>query len=207
MKTRAMAVLLAALAATGCSRRDPTVGTEPSASASARAAPSVLPGDSIYVLGTRLLDQTGADVPLDVFRGHPVLAAMFYGTCPAACPTLTRDLKGIEGQLTTEERADVRVLMISFDPGRDTPAALQALADKHNVDTTRWKFATSSESGVRELSAVLGVQYRKIDNGEYSHSTKIVLLDRDGAIVTALEGLRQPPDDLLAKLRGLPPAR
>lgn len=198
-------VAIVAVGTVGCSRHDPTVGTEPSASVSARPMPSVLPGDSVYVLGTHLVDQDGAGISLDVFRGHPVLVAMFYGTCPAACPTLTRDIKGIEGQLTASERADVRVLMISFDPERDTPGALKALAEKHKVDLARWKFATSTESGAREISAVLGVQYRKIDNGEYSHSTKIVLLDRDGAMVAALEGLRQPPDDLLAKLRGLPP--
>ncbi|HEX7603934.1 MAG TPA: SCO family protein [Polyangiaceae bacterium] len=203
MKRRAIPLVLAVAAALGCSRRDAPVGTEPSASASARPLPSVLPGDSIYVLGTHLVDQDGTGVSLDVFRGHPVLIAMFYGSCPAACPTLTRDLKSIEGRLTTEERADVRVLMISFDPERDTPSALKALAVKHGVDTARWKFATSTESGVREISAVLGVQYRKMDDGEYSHSTKIVLLDRDGAMVTSLEGLRQPADDLLAKLRGL----
>jgi protein SCO1 len=200
------ALALAALTLLACERHDPTVGTEPSASAAATHAPvAVLPGDSIYVLKTNLVDQAGANVSLDVFRGHPVLIAMFYGTCPAACPTLTHDIKGIEGQLTAEERADLRVLMVSFDPERDKPAALEALAAKHKVDLTRWKFATSSESGVREISTVLGVQYRRIDNGEYSHSTKIVLLDRDGAMVTALEGLRQPPDELLAKLRGLPP--
>lgn len=207
MRTLALSLVLAAAVALGCSRHDADVGVAPGASASARPTPSVLPGDSIYVLGTRLVDQDGASVPLDVFRGHPVLVAMFYGTCPAACPTLTHDIKRIEGRLTPEERVDVRVLMISFDPERDTPSALAALAKKYAVDTTRWKFATSSESGVREISAALDVPYRKLDDGEFSHATKIVLLDRDGAVAATLEGLRQPADELLAKLRGLPPPR
>ena len=151
-----------------------------------------------------LTDQDGATAPLDVYRGHPVLIAMFYGTCPAACPTLTTDIKVIEEELTAEERADLRVLMVSFDPERDTPAALKALATRHRIDASRWKLAAASESSARELAAVLGVQYRKIDKGEFSHSTSIVLLDRAGVISAQIDGLRQPSGALVAKLRALP---
>ncbi|CAN5631085.1 SCO family protein [soil metagenome] len=202
---RAAAVVLALLFGLGCKRHDAPPG--PSASAVPSVAPSPVPaGESIYVLGTRLVDQDDAKVRFDVFRGHPVLVAMFYATCPAACPTLTRDLQHIEERLTSEQRADLRVLMISFDPERDTPAKLRGLVDKYKVDTTRWKFATSSEKSVREIAAVLGVQYRKIDDGEFAHSTKIVLLDREGAIAAQLEGLRQPSDELVATLQSLPKA-
>lgn len=187
-----------------CTRREPSPSAEPSATASAiHPIPS---GESIYPLATSLVDQDGAHVALDVFRGHPVLVAMFYGTCPAACPTLTRDIKAIENELKAEERADLRVLMVSFDPDRDQPAALTALMEKHHVDRARWKLTTGSESDVRALAAVLGVQYRKMGNGEFSHTTKIVLLDRDGVIKAELEGLHQPSAELVGALRALPPA-
>lgn len=205
---RALLPLLLGLALGACSKREAAPSIEPAPPPSASPAPSAAPsaalGEAIYVLKMDLVDQDGATVPLHVYRGHPVLVAMFYGTCPAACPTLTSDIKVIEEELTAEERADLRVLMVSFDPERDTPSALKALAAKHRVDTARWKFASASDSSARELAAVLGVQYRKIDKGEFSHSTSIVLLDRAGVISAQIDGLRQPSGALVAKLRALP---
>ena len=196
-----------ALLLLGCTRHDPTATTTDVASTTTKPAPPPIPaGESIYPLGTNLVDQDGSHVTLDVYRGHPVLIAMFYGTCPAACPTLTRDIKAIEGELRPDERADLRVLMVSFDPERDQPDTLSALIEKHKVDRSRWKLASGSESDVRALAAVLGVQYRKMGNGEFSHTTKIVLLDRGGAIASQIDGLRQPSADLIAALRALPPA-
>ncbi len=207
LENRVAVPLLLCLALAACSRREASPSAEaspPPVAAGSTAAPTAAMGEAIYALKIDLIDQAGATVPLDVYRGHPVLIAMFYGTCPAACPTLTTDIKNIEEELTPSERADLRVLMVSFDPERDTPATLGALAAKHRIDTSRWRFATSSESTVRELSAVLGVQYRKIDKGEFSHSTSIVLLDREGVIRAQIDGLRQPSGALVAKLRSLP---
>lgn len=204
--------LVCALVAAGllaCSKSEPPrPPADPPSSASAPASasaeppsPTAISGESIYVLKPALVDQAGATIPLDLFRGHPVLIAMFYGTCPAACPTLTRDIKNVLEAVDPARRADVRVLMVSFDAERDTPAALAALTAKHKVDPKVWRFAAANESSARELSAVLGVQYRKIEKGEFSHSTKIVLLDRGGVAVAELEGLGQPADALVAKLK------
>ncbi|MDP2701394.1 MAG: SCO family protein, partial [Candidatus Rokubacteria bacterium] len=38
-------------------------------------------GDSIYALSAPLVDQRGRPAGLDLFRGRPVLIAMFYATC------------------------------------------------------------------------------------------------------------------------------
>jgi protein SCO1 len=200
--------LVCALVAAGllaCSKSEPPrPPADPRSPASAPAeppSPTAISGESIYVLKPALVDQAGATIPLDLFRGHPVLIAMFYGTCPAACPTLTRDIKNVLEAVDPARRADVRVLMVSFDAERDTPAALAALTAKHKVDPKVWRFAAANESSARELSAVLGVQYRKIEKGEFSHSTKIVLLDRGGVAVAELEGLGQPADALVGKLK------
>jgi len=199
------ALLLGGLLA--CSKSEPPKpAAEPSPAASAPADPpsqTAISGESIYVLKPAMVDHTGATIPLDLFRGHPVLIAMFYGTCPAACPTLTRDIKNVLEAVEPARRADTRVLMVSFDAERDTPAALAALNQKHKIDPQVWRFAAANESSARELSAVLGVQYRKIEKGEFSHSTKIVLLDRGGVAVAELEGLGQPADALVAKLKSL----
>jgi protein SCO1/2 len=128
---------------------------------------------------------------------------MFYATCPAACPTLVADIKAIERRLSPSERAQLRVLLVSFDAERDTPAVLDALAAKHGIDRSRWRFTSAAEADARALAAVLGVQYRKTADGQFTHSAAITLLDGDGAIVEQLDGLGVSSDPLVARVRAV----
>lgn len=201
MSPRISALALLLAAAVACSdHAAPAPEGDDAPSMEVQPAPL---GESIYALHIDLLDQDGARVPLDAFRGHPVIIAMFYGTCPVACPMLTSDIKAIDARLSPAERADVRVLLVSFDPARDTPEALRALREKHRVDPARWRFAAAAEGDARALSAVLGVGYRRLPDGEFSHSAKITLLDRKGAPIAESEGLGQPADGIVAGVRAV----
>ena len=119
---------------------------------------------------------------------------------------IVSDIKAIERQLTPAEQTDLRVLLVSFDADRDTPEFLQRLAEKHGVDASRWRFTAAPEPGARSLAAVLGVQYRRLPEGEFAHNAVIALLDRDGAAVRS-EGLGQPGKEIVNRLRALPAAR
>jgi protein SCO1/2 len=128
---------------------------------------------------------------------------MFYGSCPAACPRLIGVLRGIADGLDAATRADTRVLLVSFDAARDTPAALTALAATHELDGARWRLASLPEEQARELAAVLGVRYRRLTRsagGHFYHSSVITLLDRAGRIVARVEGLDQEPAPLVDRL-------
>jgi protein SCO1/2 len=140
-------------------------------------------GDSIYVLPVTLTDQGGKQLPLKVHRGYPVLVTMFYGSCPAACPLLISALQRMERRLPTTQREQLKILMISIDPVRDTSPALMKLAKTHRADLTRWSFVHVPPRDVRQIAAVLGVQYRQQPDGEFNHSSVITLLDRDGSIL------------------------
>ena len=147
------------------------------------------PADSIYTLKMSLVDQDGRPATLDQFRGHPVLVTMFYGSCPQACPLLITKMKLFEQSLSPEARADLRVMLVSIDPQRDTPEALKQLARAHHVDETRWRFLRTSDDSVRELAAVLGIKYHRLNDGAFWHSSVIVVLDREGRIAGKTEGL------------------
>ncbi len=188
-------VLLLAIAA--CGRND---APRPAVAFARPAAPAFkLPTDrvSIYPLATSLTDQNAENEHLDVFAGHPVVVSMFYGSCPMACPTLVRDIKKMEQSLDPAARADLRVLLVSFDPARDTPAALHAMAEAHAVDTARWRLARTTPDEARTLAGVLGIQYRRLGTGEYEHSVVISILDRKGAVVAREEG--RPSDGELVE--------
>jgi protein SCO1/2 len=191
----------------GC--HEPVSGGAPEASTAAVAsAPfddaSVAPRSdrSIYALSMNLTDQDGRRVGLDVFRGKPVFIGMFYGTCPSACPLLISTIRRTMSELDAGTDAEVRVLLVSFDPERDTPQALHAIVAERGLDP-RWKLASAPEDQVRDLAALLGIQYRRLPDGSFSHTSSIVLLDRSGAIDMRLDDTTQPVEPLAIRARAL----
>lgn len=160
-------------------------------------------GASLYDLQMNLVDARGRHIGLDVFRGNPVVISMFYASCPYACPTLISDIKRLDSSLDATSRSNLRVLLVSFDAQRDTPAKLAEVAAAHHVDPARWVFASASDSQARELSAVLGIKYRRLENGAFNHSSVITLLDRRGVAVAHVDGLNQPTDELGSAIRRL----
>ena len=125
---------------------------------------------------------------------------MFYAGCPSACPLLTSDLKRIERLIPEPMRSNVRVLMVSFDAERDTPSILARLKQERGMDRTRWTLASAVDDEARELAGVLGIRYRKLDNGEFFHSSVIVLLDARGRTQARLDGIGSDPSPILAAL-------
>jgi protein SCO1/2 len=167
------------------------------------AAAAPLPGKSLYHLQASLTDQHGAELALGALRGQPVLVTMFYSSCTSICPMLIGQLQRIEAALDPAHRARTRVLLISLDPERDTVDRLAELARRHGVDDRRWSFTRTSEPSVREAAALLGIRYRRTDDGEISHSPVISLLDRDGVLVTRVEGALSDPGQIATAITQL----
>lgn len=161
-------------------------------------------GVSLYDLKAELTDQEGKAVGLDVFKGHPTVISMFYANCAYVCPALITKVQDFESHLTDAERNDLRVLLVSFDPERDTPDVLMSKVEKHGVDGERWKLARADEGKVREIAALLGFLYRRLPDGNYNHSTVVTLLDRTGVPVARIEELGDSDEPLVKALRGLP---
>jgi protein SCO1/2 len=163
-----------------------------------------LPGDSIYNPQIGLTNQSGRTHGLDVYRGHPVLITMFYGSCPAVCPLLIESVRAVENATDAAQRAELRVLMISIDPARDTPQALAKLAADRKVDVSRWTLARADAAAIRKVAAMLNVQYRQLPNGEFNHSSVITLLSSDGRIVQQTSQLGTVDAQLLNAIKALP---
>lgn len=148
------------------------------------------PEPSIYDLPIELRDANDRVVGLDVARGKPVLVTMFYASCPVACPVLLQEVKQVVAELPAALQDDVRIVLVSFDPDRDTPAKLRELVAARGLDD-RYTVAVASASDARALAATLGVTYRKLDNGEFFHGATIVALDREGRPVARTDQLGQ----------------
>jgi protein SCO1/2 len=153
-----------------------------------------LPGDSVYRVAAELSDQSGQAMHFADAAGEVRLTSMFYAGCGYVCPLLIEQLRAIETQLDDAQKQRLRVLLISLDPKRDTPEALTKLADLRKLDLQRWTLARPVPGDLRKLSAVLGVQYRQLEDGEVNHSTVISLLDAEGRILAQTSKLGAKPD-------------
>ena len=157
---------------------------------------------SIYNLESTWRDGTGREISLGALAGRPQLVVMAYTSCRFACPRLLLDMKRIEGELGADE--DLGFVLVTLDPERDTPERLAEYARGARLDPARWTLLTASEDAILELAAVLGVQYRETEPGEFVHSNLLTLLDAGGEIVHRQEGLGADPTGTLEALRALP---
>ena len=161
--------------------------TTPVATAIAPTTAKPLPSDSILQLGDTFTAQDGRTFTLAERRGKPQLVAMFYSSCKFMCPLLVDSARGVDHALSPSERARMNVLFVSIDPARDTPPVLAALAAKRKLDLSRWTLARTDDASVRKLAALLGVRYRKLADGDFNHTSALILLDADGRIIARTE--------------------
>jgi len=169
----------------------------------ARADAGELPGDSAYNLALPLVDQDGKPFAFADGRGRVHIISMFYTSCKYVCPLIIDTLLKTERELAPNQRADLDVLLVSLDPDNDTPDALKRVADKRHLDGRRWRLARAEKAGVRRLAAVLGIQYKQIENKEFSHSSALVLLDAEGRIVARSDRLGEADAEFVAAARRL----
>ncbi len=160
-----------------------------------------LPPNSVYQLQVSIEDQFGEITGLDRYRGNPVLVTMFYTSCPHVCPMLISTIKLTESKLSADERAKLRVLTISIDPQRDTPEKLRETSERHHVDSMRWSMARSQPGDLRTIAGVFGIRYKQLADGEFNHSTRIILLDRDGTPLASTEQLSRIDAEFLQAIK------
>jgi protein SCO1 len=171
--------------------------------APATAATDDLPGSSLYLLDSHWRSDRGALESIASLRGRPVVLAMIYASCEHSCPVIVADMQRIAQALSPAQRERVTFALFSFDPARDTPAAMAAFRRQHGLEGADWRLFSGNPDAVLELAAVLNVKYRPDGFGGFSHSTLITVLDADGVIRHQQAGVNQPPDETLAALRPL----
>jgi len=101
------------------------------------------------------------------------------------------DLRRIQAALPAKLRDRVDFLFVSIDSERDTPEVLHAYRESRKLPLAHWSLLHGGAEDVRELAALLGVNYRMDARGQYAHSNVITLLNARGEIVRQLNGLNQ----------------
>ncbi|MFT5143820.1 MAG: protein SCO1/2 [Rhodothermales bacterium] len=142
---------------------------------------------SLYQVDTPWMNQRGEAVQLSGMAGRIQLLAMTYTSCEVSCPVIVADLKRIEATLA-EDGLQAGFVLLSLDPDRDSPATLATFAEKGHL-SDNWTLLTAPADDVREMAALLGVRYRKMQNGDFAHTNLISVLDAEGVLVHQQKGL------------------
>jgi len=165
-------------------------------------APAVaFPGKSIYQIDSTWTTDAGEPFKLATLRGRPQIVAMFFTSCQNACPITVSDMKRIEAALPEALRARVGFTLVSFDPDRDTTAALHAYRLRRRLDPTRWTLLRGESAGVAELAARVGMKYKNGARGQFAHFNIITVLNPDGEIVRQQTGLNQNIEEMVAMVQ------
>lgn len=160
-----------------------------------------LPGDSVYQLDIALQDQNGRKFSFASRAGRVSLVSMFYNSCEYVCPMLIDTLQLTQNALSKAEADKLAIFMVSFDPARDDVASLKGIEETRKLPAASWTLARGEEDAVRPLAAVLGIQYRQLESGEFNHTSQLILLSADGRILAKTSQLSQVDPEFLKQIR------
>ncbi len=142
------------------------------------ALPADYPRTHDPVPAFKLVDQHGATFENAGLTGGPTVLTFVFAHCQTVCPALVRTL-------TTASRdlgGDARVVLVTLDPWRDTPATLAgAMAGWPLPAETR--FLSGDPAAVSRLLDELQVaRARDLQNGDVSHVPLVMLVDARGQV-------------------------
>jgi len=134
------------------------------------------------VPGFQLINQNGQPFGSAQLTDKIWIADFVYTTCPGPCPMISSRMSELQKPL---EKTDVHLVSFSVDPEKDTPEVLRSYSERLQAQPGRWDFLTGSKSAIYKLSHdgfKLAVSDGSDAEGIPVHSTRMVLVDRHGAI-------------------------
>ena len=138
-----------------------------------------------------LIEASGKPVRSADLSGRVWIASFIFTRCAGSCPIMTHNLAKLQSELPV--RDDLRIVSVSVDPDHDTPEVLAKYAASNGADRSRWLFLTGDKTQVYKLSREtfrLAVDDTDGTQDEpVLHSTKLVLVDRDGLVRGYYDGL------------------
>jgi protein SCO1 len=131
-----------------------------------------------------LVESSGKPIQLADLHGKVWIASFIFTHCAGSCPIMTHHLAKLQSELPA--RDDLRIVSVSVDPERDTPEVLAKYATSNGADRTRWLFLTGDKELIYKLAHEafrLAVDDTAGTREEpILHSTKLVLVDRNGVV-------------------------
>ncbi|CAN5403659.1 hypothetical protein BH09VER1_BH09VER1_09400 [soil metagenome] len=142
-------------------------------------------------------DQYGKRVSNTDLKGKVWVADFIFTRCPGPCPMMTRHMGELNRALGDNAK-DVELVSMTVDPDYDTSEVLKKYGERAGATEKRWKFLTGPKAKIDEvITKGLLLPLGQGEDGLPMHSTRFVVVDRDGWI-RKLQDASDP--DLVQKL-------
>ncbi|MEW6753662.1 MAG: SCO family protein [Candidatus Latescibacterota bacterium] len=148
-----------------------------------------------------LTDAAGRPFRLTELGGSAVLLFFGYTYCPDYCPVTLSRLGAVLDQLG-REREGLRIVLVTVDPGRDTPEVLRQYLAPFAVGAIG---LTGTQAQIDSVAAQYGVTHERRAGGTpagylVDHSTYVFLLDGRGRLRSIFRH-GDPVETLVATVR------
>lgn len=124
--------------------------------------------------------QDGSTVTKDDYKGKIWVVNTIFTRCLGPCPVMTSRMAELNQRLGNKAK-DVNLVTFTVDPDHDTPAVLKEYGEKVGASPDKWKFLTGPKDQIDETIVKGFLQpLSKDPDGMPAHSTRFILVDRDG---------------------------
>ena len=128
-----------------------------------------------------LTDQDGEAVQMDALQDKWTLLFFGYTFCPDICPATLAELRQLRSELPEAVREQLRPVLVSVDPHRDTPEQLKQYLEFFGEGFTG---LTGSLDEIQTLANGVGIPFIPGDtsreNYTVDHSGNLVIIGPDG---------------------------
>lgn len=135
-------------------------------------------GENLAVGTFDFLERSGKPLSDKDMTGKVWIAALIFTTCNGPCPQMCAEMARLQDEFA--DAPDFRIVTTTVDPGHDTAEVLAAFAKSYQADPDRWYFLTGRGEDIQKF-AINGLRLAA-STELVGHSTKFVLVDRDGRI-------------------------
>lgn len=159
-----------------------------------------------------LTNQDGKRISMKDFRGKALAITFIYAQCPLPdyCIKMSVNFSDAANRIMNEPEAreNYRLLTISFDPERDTPARLKEYGQGYlgkgaKPDFSVWTLAVGSDKEVREIADFFGLRYEidPNDKTQFNHSLRTAVISPDGKVTKIFPGNEWTSNDLIREMK------
>ena len=148
-----------------------------------------------------LVERDGRTVTSADLNGYVWIADFVFTRCAGPCPTLSLRMRSLQKGIS-EYDGDVKLVSFSVDPEYDQPPVLRAYADRYTADPKLWWFLTCNDEPVMYDLVQKGfMQALSASSGgtPIIHTTRFVLVDRQGYIRAWYDGLEAASKPLILR--------
>lgn len=150
-----------------------------------------------------LVMHEGSTVTNETFKGELMLIYFGFTFCPDVCPTELQIMSNAL-DLVGDDAEQVRPILISIDPERDTPEAMAQYVSHFHPRMTG---LTGTTEQIAAAAKAYRVYYERVEdpgsNAEYTmdHSSIVYLMDKEGQFITHF-GPGTKPEKMAETIRG-----